>query len=113
VKQDRWSETTATVFSCGWQETPGRFLVFRQLSDLFSGRYLVVFSHMVDGHQYSGEFTSSREWQEGSNFSLRFDPENPERNDRTDPASGPLATIAAWVVGIILCALYIWWRSRK
>lgn len=52
-------------------------LNFGLLGDLFSGRYLIVFSYSVDGNIYSGEFTSSEELKEGSTFPLTYDLTNP------------------------------------
>ncbi len=108
-----WKETTATVYSCGWQETPWRILNFRLLGDLFSGRYLIVFSYSVDGANLSGEFTSSDELKEGSTFSLSYDAANPEKNDRNTGVDGPWFNLAAWVVAILLGALFVWWKVRK
>ena len=108
-----WKETTATVYSCGWQETPWRILNFGLLGDLFSGRYLIVFSYSVNGETHSGEFTSSKELEVGSTFPLRYDTNNPEKNDRNSGVDGPWFNLAAWVVAILVGALFVWWRVRK
>ncbi|MGD0369892.1 MAG: hypothetical protein ABSA94_20760, partial [Acidobacteriaceae bacterium] len=102
-----WKETTATVYSCGWQETPWRILDFGLLGDLFSGRYLIVFSYSVDGANLSGEFTSSKELKEGSTFPLSYDSANPEKNDRNSGVDGSWFNFAAWVVAILLGALFV------
>jgi hypothetical protein len=108
-----WKEATATVYSCGWQETPWRMLNFGVLGDLFSGRYLIVFSYSVNGGTYTGEFTSSAELKEGSTFPITYDSANPEKNDRNSGTDGPWFNVAAWIVAILLGVLYAWWRIRK
>jgi hypothetical protein len=88
-------------------------LYFGALGDLFSGRYLIVFSYSVNGETYSGEFTSSDELKEGSRFALTYNSANPEENDRNSGVNGPWFNAAAWAVAILIGALYVWWRVRK
>lgn len=113
MSQEGWCETTATVYSCGWEETPGRFLTFHQLSDLFSGHYIVLYSYVVNGNHYSGEFKSSTEWQEGSSFQLKYNPQNPDETDRQEDSDRPAMTFISWVVGIALVGLYLWCKHRR
>jgi hypothetical protein len=113
MNYDDWADTTATVYSCGWEETPGRGFALRSLSGLFSGQYIIVFSYTVKGKYYSGEFTSYKEWKEGSTFPLRYNHENPEETDREDEENNSPAVIASWVIGIMLVILYYWWKTRK
>ncbi len=113
MNRDNWVETTAKVYSCGWEGTPERAFIFRAPGDLSSGQYLVVFGYEADGNHCSGEFKSSKEWKEGSTFPLKYNPEKPDENDRADQNDGPLATILSWLAGAALVALYFWWKSRK
>jgi hypothetical protein len=112
MSNQEWIETTATVYSCGWEDTPSRGFMFRTLSGLFSGHYLIVFSYTVDGNHYSGEFTSEKEWQEGSTFAIKCDPQRPEKNDQSESEDGPLTTILTWVLAIAIVALYVWWKNH-
>lgn len=113
MDNQEWIETTATVYSCGWEDTPVDGLLRHRLFSVRSGHYIVVFSYTVDGHHYSGEFTSLQEWKEGATFQIKYDFRNPEQNDRTNDEDGPLMTVLAWVGGIALVALYFWWKNRK
>lgn len=109
-----WIETTATVYSCGWEDTPGHWLLSpgKFLKD--AGHYVVVFRYTVDGNHHSGEFTSQREWEEKSTFQLKYNFRNPEENDRAGlDDSGPVMTIASWVGGAALVAIYLWWKYHK
>jgi hypothetical protein len=108
-----WAETTATVYSCGWEDTQGRGFLFHSLSGLFSGKFLIVFSYAVNGNHLSGEFTSSRKWKEGTTFPLKYNPQNPEENDRANEGGGWLANAATWAGGIAIVVLYLWLKNRK
>ncbi|MGD0682073.1 MAG: hypothetical protein ABR990_08480 [Terracidiphilus sp.] len=113
MNHDDWADTTATIYSCGWEDTPGRGFVLRSLSGLFSGQYIIVFSYTIYGKYFSGEFTSYKEWKEGSTFPLKYNPQNPEETDREDEEINSLTTIASFVVSIMLIILYFWWKARK
>ncbi len=113
MKSDEWPQTQATIYSCGWEATPVDGLLSRRFSGIASGHYVVVFSYEVGGNHYSGEFNSSNEWKEGSAFSIRYNPENPDENDRQDDSDSPFFTVVSWVIGIALVGLYFWWKSRK
>jgi hypothetical protein len=112
VGQNKWVQTTAAVFSCGWQNTPAQAFIFRNPADLLSGNYLVVFSYTIDGHYYSGEFTSSKEYQEGETIDIFYNPENPEQNNLTFSSSWK-GKVITYAVGILLFALYIWWKDFR
>jgi hypothetical protein len=111
VKSGEWPTTEATVYSCGWEGTPIDGLLSRRFSGIFSGHYIVVFAYEVNRNHFSGEFNSSSEWKDGSKFPLRYNPENPDENDREDELDSPLIKIATWVGGLALAALVIWWKS--
>ena len=96
MNREDWLETTATVYSCGWEDTPWKMFGGTQyLVGMFSGRYLIVFSYQIAGATYSGEFRSSVELKEGDTFPLRYDPRNPEKNDGGGQSSSLLSNIAA------------------
>ncbi|HWE85117.1 MAG TPA: hypothetical protein VG267_09245 [Terracidiphilus sp.] len=109
MKSDVWTETTATVYSCGWEDEPFRF----SRVTLSSGRYLIVFSYEVDGSHYSGEFRSDSEWKEGSTFPIKYNPADANENDRADESAGPLVSVLIFVLGVAVAAIIIWLRERK
>ena len=101
-----WPETTATIYTCGWQDTPWYYLG--------SGNYLIVFSYTVNGDHYSGEYDDTVPATEGTQFSLRFNPDSPEENEKTVSMKrqrwlGVVTTVAALAAGVI----YAWYRGRK
>jgi hypothetical protein len=86
MKHSTWNEATAKVYSCGVDCSLFGAFSIQNLKNvllsrtfLFSPRYLIVFSYVVDEHQYSGEFLTPRGMTEGSTFSVRYDPNNPEK----------------------------------
>lgn len=111
MKRDDWVETTATIYSCGWEDTPFNDLGLKR--GFTSGHYIVVFSYTIDGHYYSDEFASSKEWKEGSTIQIKYNPQNPEENDRTDEGNNIYASIAVYAAGIVIVALYFWWKAHK
>jgi hypothetical protein len=66
-----WIETTGAV---GDVESP----------ENYKGRkpYSVVFTYKVDDHFYSGTFTSYDPYRVGDPVAVKYDPEDPNRNDR-------------------------------
>jgi hypothetical protein len=113
VKPNEWPTTEATVYSCGWEGTPIDGMLSRKLSGAFSGHFVTVFSYEVNGNHYTGEFSASREWEEGSKFPLRYNPDNPDENNRNDELDSPAVSAATFIAGLALAALFIWWKSRK
>jgi hypothetical protein len=92
---ERWRDSTATVYSCGVDGSIEGLFSKRHLGDLllmraftWSTRYLIVFSYVVNGTYFSGEFISSTEMSEGSTFPIRYDPRSPAKNDSNDFSAG-------------------------
>lgn len=105
MSRKSWPQTEATVFTCGVQDhyepqTGG------------SQDYLVTFSYEINGHWYSGEFSSAEPWVEGSKFCVRYDPDDPNRSSKDDPVSNRWFTIISILAGIALVILYIWLRQK-
>ena len=101
-----WPETTATIYTCGWQDTP--------LTRRGSGNYIIAYSYQIDGQQYSGEYEDVAPAIEGSQFSLRYNPDDPEQNEKTLEKKRDLwLTIAGAAVLIVGSILYWWGRGRR
>ena len=104
MKPSEWKVTEATVFTCGWQDENTR-----KGAGLPGGDYLIIFNYEVDGHWFSGEFLNGSPLVEGSHFPLRYDPDNPERNEKTEESRQVRwITVVACVVLIAGFGLYEW-----
>ena len=57
--------------------------------------YSVVFTYKVDDHFYSGTFTTANTYRKGDTIPVRYDPQNPERNDWVVKE-----TRMHWIIGI-------------
>ena len=101
-----WLETTATIYTCGWQDTPWYYLG--------SGNYIIVFSYTVNGDHYSGEYDDAVPATEGSQFSLRYDPDNPEENEKSvEMKQERWFTVFALALVAVAFVLYSWHRGWK
>jgi hypothetical protein len=101
-----WPATTATIYSCGWQDTPWYFLG--------SGNYLIVFSYKVDGNHYSGEYYDVEAATGGSQFSLRYNPDNPEENEKSLRMKWVRwLAVAAFALVPAAFVVYGWYRGWK
>jgi len=101
-----WLETTAAIYTCGWQDTPWYYLG--------SGNYIIVFSYKVNGDHYSGEYSDVVPATEGSQFSLRYNPDNPEENEKSAAMNRQRWLIAvASVVLAVALAIYESHRGWK
>jgi hypothetical protein len=72
------------------------------------GSYLITFSYEVGGSWYSGEFLNGSALVEGSRFSLRYDPDRPERNEKNLEARR-----SRWfsvVIAIVLVAAWLFYE---
>ena len=98
-----WLETRATIYTCGWQDTPWYYFG--------SGNYIIVFSYTINGNHYSGEYDDVVPATEGSQFSLRYDPNNPEENEKSiEMKRGRWLTVAA--LALVFAAFIIYGRYR-
>jgi Protein of unknown function (DUF3592) len=104
MRPSEWKEVEATVFTCGWQNKSGIGAAGLKVD----GHYLITFSYEVDGHWYSGEFLNASPLVEGSKFPLRYDPENPNRNEKSLEVQR-----SRWFSVAILALLAIGWLIYK
>jgi len=72
---EHWSEITATIQSCDWENPPSQ-----APSTLFVGHFIVVFSYIADGNNYRAAFCSSHEWGKGTDLIILYNPQNPEEH---------------------------------
>jgi hypothetical protein len=101
-----WLETTATIYTCGWHDTPWYYLG--------SGNYIVVFSYKVNGDHYSGEYDDVTPATEGSQFSLRYNPDNPKENEKSVAMKRErLLTAIAFALVPTAFVIYEWYRGWK
>jgi hypothetical protein len=69
---------------------------------------------MVNENHYSREYTDYVSAKEGSQLQLRYNPDNPERNDETVEVTRVRWLSAfAFAIGLVGFALYVWYQSRK
>ena len=106
-----WRDSTATVYSCGVDGSIAGLFSKRHLSDLllmrtftWSPRYLIVFSYVVNGEHFSGEFISSPKMGERSTFPIRYDPQTPTENDAND-FSASWAVLAYLTLAVFVVVL--------
>jgi hypothetical protein len=99
-----WLETTATIYTCGWKDTPWYYLG--------SGNYVIVCSYEIDGHQYSAEYDDFSPATEGSQFPLRYNPDNPEENEKSVKMKHE-----RWLTiggpALLLVGSILYWRYRR
>jgi hypothetical protein len=104
MNTSEWKETEATVFTCGWQDKFSAGATGLRPD----GSYLITFSYEVGGSWYSGEFLNGSALVEGSRFSLRYDPDRPERNEKNLEARR-----SRWfsvVIAIVLGAAWLFYE---
>jgi hypothetical protein len=88
-----------------WVETDGTIATVEEHQGRNSKSYTVVFTYKVDGHFYGGTYTT---WTDepivGDPIAVKYDPDDPERNDLVLKE-----TIMHWVIGgvIVLVAIVI------
>jgi hypothetical protein len=70
VAKVNWKDADGTVSSVMVSQG-GRGVTF----------YTVGFSYKVDGHFYGGTITTGEEYREGDSVPVKYDPNDPERND--------------------------------
>lgn len=100
MPRESWPQTTATIHRCDWQKRP-----WYQPTP---GHYRVVFRYEVDDHPVIGEYRAYLPETVGTEFPLRYNPANPEQNDRTlRQKCDRLLTIAGLTILAVGTLLYI------
>jgi hypothetical protein len=94
VLRNTWKETTATVWS-----------VIPPVAGVPGSAGSAIISYEVDGEQYSSELCTNRGFVKGEKFQLRYDPENPDRNELSVRSQrwkivciALLSLLAAWAI---------------
>jgi hypothetical protein len=101
-----WINTEAEVVAC----FPGDYLWGSDYQYLGVSHYYIQVCYSANAHEVVAEFRWGTPWGEGDTFSLRFDPANPECNDRT--GIWLIRNVLFWVVfGILMIAgmTHNWW----
>jgi len=81
---------------------------------LGSGNYIIVFRYTVNGDHYSGEYGDVVPATEGSQFSLRYNPDNPEENEKSiEPKRDRWFTVFALALVPVAFVIYGWYRGWK
>ena len=93
---ENWPVITATINSCDWENPPSL-----APSTLFVGHYYVVFSYVVDGNHYSGEFHSSRAWGKGTDLIILYNPQNPGESIVCDDDESQSEAALRWIFGLL------------
>lgn len=100
-----WPETTARVTSCKY-----RFSRMNTLTlgiPLDKNRFLIGFSYYAHGKSYTGEFTAPTYMEQGTRFSIGYNPLHPEENTKSQ-AQGSTPLFAIGIAGsIVLSLIYL------
>jgi hypothetical protein len=91
---EHWSAITATIDSCHWENPPSQ-----APSTLFVGHFIVVFSYVVDGNPYCGEFYSSHAWEKGMDLMILYNPQNLGESIACDESQSEAAL--EWIFGLL------------
>ncbi len=67
-----------------WKDAEGKVATVDRVPGDGYSTYTVVFTYKVDGHWCGGTFTSNQEYNVGDSVALRYDPNDPDRNDLGD-----------------------------
>jgi hypothetical protein len=70
--------------------------------------YSVVFTYKVDGHFYSGTFTTGDSYKDGDSLPVRYDPKNPDYSDLTQKESRQRWLIVG--IFVVVGLLVLWAR---
>jgi hypothetical protein len=88
------------VAKIDWQDADGTVAD----DPVYEGKntYSIVFTYKVDGHFYSGTFSTTNTYRKGDPIPVRYDPADPERNDWVVKE-----TRQHWIVGIVMVVLIV------
>lgn len=102
-----WIETTAEVTACRYQFARMNTLTLGVGSD--GKQFVITFTYRAHGKTYTDEFTAPAYIEQGTVFTLSYNPAAPQQNTKSasSPATGtPLFAIA--VAGsIVLSVIYL------
>jgi hypothetical protein len=93
---EHWPVITATIRSCDWENPPSQ-----TPSTLFVGHFIVVFSYVVDGNSCVGKFYSSREWVQGTDLLILYNPQNPAESSVCDDDESQSGAALKWILGLL------------
>jgi hypothetical protein len=93
---EHWSVITATIQSCDWQNPPSQ-----APSTLFVGHFIVVFSYVIGGNNYSGKFYSSHDWVKGTDLMILYNPQNPVESSICDDDESQSEAAIRWIFGLL------------
>ena len=78
-RRGSWIKTDAEVLAC----IPGDYMWGSEFQYLGVSHYCIEVRYSANGHEVLAEFRSGTPWAEGDTIPLRYDPANPECNNRT------------------------------
>jgi hypothetical protein len=109
-KADRfpeWLETEATVTGCHYEFARMNTLTLGIATD--ANQFLIAFSYYAHGQTYTDEFTSPVLVEQGTKFTVLYNPLAPQQNSKSRSASmGRSPLIALGVAGsIVLAMVYV------
>jgi hypothetical protein len=69
------------VAKIDWKAIDGTVATVEVVQERNRPSYTVVFTYEVDGHWCAGTFTTYEKYQVGDTLPVRYDPNDPDRND--------------------------------
>jgi hypothetical protein len=78
-RRGSWIKADAEVLAC----TPGDYMWGSDFQYLGVSHYCIQVRYSANGQEVLAEFRSGTPWAEGDALPLRYDPANPECNNRT------------------------------
>ena len=96
MTHENWSVITATIDSCHWEDPSSQ-----APGTLFVGHFVVVYSYAVDGKLYTGKFYSSHEWENGTDLTALYDPQDPAECTACDDDQSQSEAAVEWICGFL------------
>lgn len=105
-----WLETHANVTACRYQFA--RLNTFTLGVSTDNGPFVITYTYYAHGQTYTDEFTSPTYLEQGTIFTITYNPLNPQQNSRSasSPMGGRIPLLGVAIAGsILLSLLYLVW----
>jgi hypothetical protein len=100
-----WTETVATVVACDDDSNyPGNY---RRDGTLIVPKFAVQFTYPANGNSYAGQYTSRVPVPSGHQFTILYDPSDPQQNTGGD-APSTSGNTKLWVPLLIAVGVVLW-----
>ena len=97
MRYEHWSVMQAMIQSCDWEDPPSQ-----ASSALFVGYFIVVYSYIVDGRHYRGEFYCSHEWVKEADLMILYNPQNPGESIACDDDDSESGAALEWILEFLV-----------